>query len=466
MTLKKELTYFDLTSIVIGSIVGADIYIASALTAGLLGPAALIVWIIAGICACIIAIVFAYCSYYVPHVGGPFAFVSEAFDDFFGFLTGWSIWIAELLALPVFAIAFTKYLQYFLPLSFYQQIIIKGLFLFSLTFINIRGVKAAGKVNDILTIIKLAPLILLIVVGFGFFAFNPGILISNYVPFAPQGFENFGVALVLIFWAYVGFEMGTLPASEVKNPRKIIPKAIISGMIIVTLFYLLTNLVVYGLINWKDLAYSSTPLVLAGGLLLGSIGTIIMAIGALVSVSGSDESGTLGTARLSYAMSIDGLFPKIFSKIHSKYKTPYMALIIQGFIAFSLSIYSELSQLISFSVFNLSFAFLLTCLALIVLRRKTTKKLYGQHILPWIGIIICLYLIISTSLFDKIAGVIVILVGIPLYAFFSPKTDIYHLKQLFISEEAIFIRRIKRKERFLANFIGMLHKTYKKLKKL
>lgn len=335
-----------------------------------------------------------------------------------------------------------------------------------MTFINIRGVKAAGKVNDILTIIKLAPLILLIVIGFGFFAFNPGILISNYVPFAPQGFGNFGVALVLIFWAYVGFEMGTLPASEVKNPRKIIPKAIISGMIIVTLFYLLTNLVVYGLINWKDLAYSSTPLVLAGGLLLGSIGTIIMAIGALVSVSGSDESGTLGTARLSYAMSIDGLFPKIFSKIHSKYKTPYMALIIQGFIAFSLSIYSELSQLISFSVFNLSFGFLLTCLALIVLRRKTTKKLYGQHILPWIGIIICLYLIISTSLFDKIAGVIVILVGIPLYAFFSPKTDIYHLKQLFLSEEAIFIRRIKRKERFLANFIGMLHKAYIKLKKL
>ncbi len=466
MALKKELTYFDLTSIVIGSIVGADIYIASALTAGLLGPAALIVWIIAGISAGIIAIVFAYCSYYVPQVGGPFAFVSEAFDDFFGFITGWSLWIAELLALPVFAIAFTKYLQYFIPLNFYQQIIIKGLFLFTLTFINIRGVKAAGKVNDILTVIKLAPLIILIIIGFGFFTFNPEIFISNYEPFAPQGFENFGVALVLIFWAYVGFEMGTLPASEVKNPRKTIPKAIISGMIVVTLFYLLTNLVVYGLINWKDLSSSSTPLILAGGLLLGTTGAIMMAIGALVSVSGSDESGTLGTARLSYAMSIDGLFPKIFSKIHSKYKTPYMALVIQGIIAFSLSIYSELSQLISFSVFNLSFAFLLTCLALIVLRRNTTKKLYGQHILPWIGIIICLYLIISTSLFDKVAGAIIILVGVPLYAFFSPKTDIYHLKQLFLSEEAIFIRRIKRKERFLANFSRILYKAYKNIKKL
>lgn len=159
MTLKKSLTYFDLTSIVIGSIVGADIYIASALTAGLLGPVAILVWIIAGVFAAIIALVFAYCSYYVPKVGGPFAFVSEAFDDFYGFLTGWSIWIAELIALPVFAIAFTRYLQYFVVLDFYQQIFIKGLFISTLTYINIRGVKAAGKINDILTIIKLAPLV-------------------------------------------------------------------------------------------------------------------------------------------------------------------------------------------------------------------------------------------------------------------------------------------------------------------
>lgn len=101
MPLKKDLTSFDLTSIVVGSIVGADIYIASALTAGLLGPAAILVWVVEGICATIIALVFAYCSYYVPRVGGPFAFVSEAFDDFYGFLTGWSIWIAEVLSLPV-----------------------------------------------------------------------------------------------------------------------------------------------------------------------------------------------------------------------------------------------------------------------------------------------------------------------------------------------------------------------------
>jgi APA family basic amino acid/polyamine antiporter len=475
MPLKKALSSFDLTSIVVGSIVGADIYIASALTAGLLGPAAIIVWVIAGVFATIIALVFAYCSYYVPRVGGPFAFVSEAFDDFYGFLTGWSIWIAEVLSLPVFAIAFVYYLQYFLQyffdisLSTPLEIIVKGLFLLTLTYVNIRGVKAAGRINDVLTIIKLAPLLLLIVLGFGFFAFHPQTLSANYLPFAPLGFGSFGTALVLVFWAYVGFEMGTLPASEVKDPKKTIPKAIITGMIIVTVFYLLTNFVVYGLLHWTTLEITTVPLVLAGAVLLGMFGVGIMAIGALVSVSGSDESGILGTARLSYAMSIDGLFPRLFSRTHPRYQTPYMALLIQGGIAFALCIFSGLSDLISFSVFNLAFAFLLTCLALLVLgRRKHTKTLHGQRILPVCGIIICLYLIVmylvgATALPIKIVGIALIILGVPLYVFFSPKTDIHHLKDLFISEEAIFLRQFQRTDSFLAHLLTHLHRRYQKI---
>jgi amino acid transporter len=464
--LKEELTSFDLTNIIVGSIVGADIYIASALTAGLIGPFSIIVWLVAGILATIIALVFAYCSYYVPRVGGPFAFVSYAFDDFYGFLTGWSMWIAEILALPVFAIAFVQYLQYFFPLDFFQQTIVKGLFLFTLIFINIIGVKAAGRANDFLTIIKLIPLILLVFGGFFLFIFNPRTLVTNYTPFAPLGLKNFGVALVLILWAYAGFELGTLPASEVKDPKKTIPKAIITGMMIVTAFYLSTNFVIYGIVNWSKLAISTTPLVDVALVIFGAVGAIIMAIGALLSVSGSDEAGVLTTARLSYAMSIDGLFPRIFSRIHPRYGTPYMGLLIQGVIAFTLSIYSGLSKLISFSVFNLAFSYMLTCLALIVLKKDTEKKLYGQNILPWVGVGICLYLLYSTAMFDKVVGLALILFGILLYVFFTPKTDIRHLKELFISEENIFVRTMERKERFLANFIRLLHKAYRRVKQI
>jgi basic amino acid/polyamine antiporter, APA family len=465
MDFKKELSLFDLTNIVVGSVVGADIYIASAITAGMVGPFSLALWVVAGVFATIIALVFAYCSYYVPKVGGPFAFVSEAFDDFYGFLTGWSMWIAEVISLPVFAIAFVRYLEYLVPLDSWAEIAVKGAFLFTLTAINIIGVRIAGKVNDALTLIKIMPLILLIGAGTLFLFAEPAVFSSNYSPFLPLGVSATGTALVLIFWAYAGFELGTLPAAEVKNPGSTIPKAIIIGMSIVAVFYLATNFIVYGSVNWTVLSASSTPLILVGGILLGGAGALIMTVGALFSVSGSDESGMLGTGRLSYAMSIDGLFPKLFSSMHPRYGTPYVGLALQGIIAFVLSIYSPITGLISFAVFNLAFAFLLTCLALTVLARDSEKRLIGQNILPWLGVVICLYLLYSTSFFDKIIGTGIILMGVLIYIFFSPKQDIHHLKAMFLSEEAIFFRNMAKRERYLGNFILLIYRGYRYVKK-
>jgi amino acid transporter len=168
-------------------------------------------------------------------------------------------------------------------------------------------------------------------------------------------------------------------------------------------------------------------------------------------------------------MSVDGLFPRLFSKEHPRYKTPYMALLVQGIIAFVLCIFSGLSDLISFSVFNLAFAFFLTCLALLVLgRRKHTKKIHGQRILPVAGMVICVYLITmyllgSTPLFIKIAGIVIIICGIPLYVFFSPKTDIHHLKELFLTEESVLLRQFQRTDGFLAHFLVHLRRGYDKL---
>jgi amino acid transporter len=173
----------------------------------------------------------------------------------------------------------------------------------------------------------------------------------------------------------------------------------------------------------------------------------------------------LGTGRLSYAMSIDGLFPRLFSTLHKKYGTPYVGLIVQGILAFLLSIYSPITGLISFAVFNLAFSFLLTSLALVVLTRDTEKQLPGQKILPWIGVMICLYLLYSTSFFDKIVGTVIILAGVLIYVFFSPKQDIYHLKGLFLSEEAIFVRTMANRERFLGNFMLLVYHSYVRIKR-
>src|SRR2546426_7190714 len=214
MALKRDLSFFDLTNIVVGAIIGSDIYIASALTARLIGPFSIVVWIVAGIIATILAMIFAYSAYYVPKVGGSFAFVSTAFDEFWGFIAGWSMWIADVLSLPVFALTFANYLQYYVQLSFLAQFFVKAVFLFGLTAVNIFGVKAAGRLNDVLTVGKLLPLLLIVFFGLGSFLFRPSGFVSNYVPLLPDGLGNFGTALVLIFWAYVGFELGVLPAGR------------------------------------------------------------------------------------------------------------------------------------------------------------------------------------------------------------------------------------------------------------
>ena len=461
MGLRRDLSYFDLMNIVIGAIVGSDIYIIPGITAGLIGPFAIVVWIVGGVVAMVLAMVFGYCAYYVPSVGGSYAYVSTAFNDFWGFVAGWSMCIAEIVALPVFAIVFASYLQYFVPLNGEAQFAVKTLFVVAFVAVNIRGVKAAGRLNDVLTLAKLTPLLLIILLGVGSLLFNPKHL-GNYSPFAPFGLGNFGTVMVLVFWAYAGFELGSLPSSEVVDPKKNVPRALITGMAIVVFFYVLTNVAVFGVVSSADLAKSAIPLVLASTALLGTAGAVITGVGALASVSGTDETEVLGTARLIYAMSADGLLPKSLGKVHARFKTPYVAILLEGAIALALSLFTGISQLISFAVFNLGVCYLLVCLALAVLKRSGEKGLPGQSLLPWAGALVSLYLLYSTSLLDKVVGSVFVLFGVPVYLFFS-KTSPRELEGRLVSEDEVFARELERQHAFLANFVRMARALRKRL---
>lgn len=192
----------------------------------------------------------------------------------------------------------------------------------------------------------------MIVAGFVYLGLNPGTASSNLFPFAPLGLSNFGPPLILVFWAYAGFELAVIPSGEVDNPTKTIPKAMIFGMAIVTFFYVVTNFVVLAAVNWTALQSDVAPLATAGSVVLSYtptlalIGGAILGLGALISVSGFDESGTLTTARLSYAISLEGLFPHFFSRVDPKFGTPNNAIIAQFAIALIASLIGGLTQLI------------------------------------------------------------------------------------------------------------------------
>jgi APA family basic amino acid/polyamine antiporter len=470
----KKLNLFDVTNLVIGGTVGADIYIVASLGSAYLGPASLLVWVVAGAIAILIALNFAEAAALVPQVGGSFAYAHQAWGDFAGFLVGWPLWIAEVAALAVMPVAFVRYLTYFVPsLTTAQGAVIKILFVVIFTYVNVRGAKAAGRANDVLTIAKLSPLLLLIVAGFVYLMVNPGTAASNLLPFAPLGLGNFGQALVLVVWAYAGFELAVIPSGEVENPTKTIPKAMIIGMAIVMLFYVLTNFVVLAAVNWTVLQSDITPLARAGSVVLSYtpalalIGGAVLGIGALISISGFDESGTLSTSRLSYAISLEGLFPKIFSRLHPRFGTPYYAIVIQSVIALVASLIGGLTQLIVFSTFNLAFVYLATSAAVLTLRerkkyaageRTHLERLTGP-VIPIAGIILSTFLMYECGITAAAFGVASILIGIPIYVLYAPRTEIATLKKDFYSTEAILERSARTEKVFLGYVVRLIRKT-------
>jgi APA family basic amino acid/polyamine antiporter len=447
--LKKNLTMFDVTNLVVGGIVGADIYIAASFGSTLLGPASLLAWIVAGVFATIVALTFARCSGVVKQVGGPYAYARHAFGHFSGFITGWSLWLAELAALCVFPLAFATYLAFFIPISTFATKAV-AIFFFSLFLFvtNYYGIKSAARTNDVLTIIKLAPLFLLIIVGLIWMYSKPDIVLSNLLPFAPLGFGGFGTAIVLIFWAYVGFELATIPSTEIRNPEKTIPKAIGLGMLIVSVFYILTNVVIMSSANYVVLGSQSTPLTYVAFILMGGVGAVIMAVGAIVSVSGSDESDLIGSVRLAYAMAADGYLPHKFARLHRKYSTPSFSLIFHSVVMFVVAMFLPIKTLIIFSVFALAFSFIMVSLSAIRLRKDSVTKLLGI-----MSILICIYLISQSGASSIIAGIILLLVGVPVYAFFSPKQELKEAKYLITREENVIKQRLEKENVFLARFI-------------
>jgi amino acid transporter len=362
--------------------------------------------------------------------------------------------------------------MYFFPgLSWAGQVLVKVLFVVFLIVTNIVGVKAAGRTNDVLTLVKLVPLIFFTVIGLLFIALNTGVAAGNYSPFVPLGFGGFGGALVLIFWAYAGFEISTIPAEEIKDPSKTIPRAIVLGILIVTVFYLVTNIVLFGVMPSASLAASSAPLAKATNTALLSIpaialiGAIIVGGGALISVAGSDESGMIGTSQLGYALAADGLFPRAFSKIHSKYKTPYWGIVIQAVTALVAAIVGNLTLLIATSVFFMAIAYLATSGAVFSLRRKGMKaqfNLRGGLIIPILGAIFSIFLITQCTPVEIGLGAVMIGIGVPLYIWYSPKKEIAELKQELLSRESRLKRAADQEERFLAHLLWHIKKYYRK----
>ena len=463
VTLRRQLNTFDTTNLVVGSTIGADIFVVPALAARLIGPASILVWLIGGAIAIVIALCFSYCATFLPRVGGSYAYAKEVAGPFGGFMVGWALLLAEWFSLAVFPVAFTQYFLSLVPnLDQPSQLLLKMVFISTIIVTNIFGVRLAGKFNDFLTIAKLGPLLLVICSGLLFIGSQLHAVASNFQPFLRGDIANFGQTLVLIFWAYAGFELSTLPADEIEQPAKTIPRALVFGMLIVAAFYIITNFVVIGVVDQETLSSSPAPLTAAGANILSLsptlavIGSLVVGIGALVSILGADECGSIGTTRLVFAMSIDGLLPRVFSKLQSNFQTPYVAIAVICITAFVASLANSLSALINSSVFLLSFTYLTTCISAIILERKyarTPNRAWQRTLVPALGIVFSILLMTQVDQEQILVSAILFAIGVPVYVFFAPRGELHELKEAFLSREAILERSYYQGEVFLAHFL-------------
>lgn len=455
-----KLNTFDLTNLVIGSIIGADIYIATAIGARLIGPASLLLWITAGAMALVIALSFSYCVTLLPKVGGPYAYAGAAAGPFAGFMTGWALLLAEWFSLSVFPVAFAQYFVALVPgVGPMGEVGLKALFIGIVVATNVIGIKAAGRTNDVLTIVKLSPLVLIVLGGLAYIVLQPAAAASNFVPFLTGGAAEAGQALVLIFWAFAGFELSTLPADMAERPERSVPRAIGMGMLIVTAFYLLTNLVVMASLDRADLMTSASPLMDAAAVMFSSLGAaapavvLFVGVGALISILGADESGTLGTSRLAYAMALDGHLPHRMARLHPRFGTPYISIIALGTTAFIASVLGGIPALINSAVLLLGLVYLVTSLSAIALLRRDPEgsaALRGRRVVPWAGAALSALLIALVRPDVWLVGLALMGVGVLVFSLFSPRKELTDMRRLFLSEEERRRWARHQSERFLA----------------
>ena len=463
--MRPGLGLFDVTSLVIGAIVGADIYVASSFGAGLLGPAALIAWVAAGVMAMVIALSFAQAAMLVPRVGGSYEYVREAFGSIPGFAVGWALWLAEWTSLAVFPIAFSRYVSVFFPLSPLGTAGAKVVFVIFLTVSNYLGTRAAGRVNDVLTVAKMGPLIFFALLGLLVLGRDPALFRAHLTPLAPLGWSGFGPALVAIFWAYAGFELAVIPAGEIDNPQRTIPTAIGIGLSVVLVFYLATNLAVFGVVPWQQLATSGVPLTDASRALLHSFfprwavsGGMVMAGGAVLSVLGSDESGTLGTSRLGYAMAVEGYAPAMLARLHPRYGTPYVALLFQNTAALVAALVGTLGSLIKVAVFNLGIVYFVTCLAVLRLHARARGPAHRgvlERAVPYAGLAAATYLVWQVGWREKLMGLCLLALGLPIYLL-SSRRQLPQRKAELLAWRRELVAAGAHSERFLAHAVKHL----------
>lgn len=422
------------TAVVVGTIIGSGIFLVPHNVAQQIGsvPAIFLVWIVGGALSLAGSLSLAELGAANPEAGGVYVYMRDAYGKLAAFLYGWAaLLVIESGGIATLAVAFGIYSSSFLPLTAVEQKLVASAVICVLTLINIVGVRHASAVQTVFTAAKLSGVA--IIVGFALFArhLTPTALAPGFSP-AHTTVSSFGVALIGVLWAYHGWHMLAYVAGEVKNPTKVLPRSFLLGALVVIFAYLLANFAYLRVLPLPVMAQDAYQRVAAKTMEIfwGPRGAAFVSALILCSMFGAANGNILGGARSCFAMARDRvLFPAV-GRIHPRFQTPYVALLIQGAWSIVLAASGTYQQLYTYVIFTAWIFFAAAALAVPVLRRKRPQvvRTYRVNSILPVAFTVAALLIITNSLLrsprESGLGLGLVLLGVPVY-FVWTKTRFY-----------------------------------------
>lgn len=354
----------SMVALFINAVVGAGIFGLPSRVHDILGPYALFAYVGCALLVLMVVLCFAEVGSRFEGTGGPYLYAREAFGPAVGFQVGWLVWLTRVTAFAALCNLLIDYLAHFWPslASTGGRIAVASLATAAIAAVNIRGVRTAAIVANVFTIGKLVPLVLFVAVGL--FFVEP----ARFVPQATPTAIDYSAAMLLLVFAFTGFESATVPAGEVRDPRRTIPFAILASMAVIVPLYMLVQVVSIGTL--PELATSTTPLADAAGRFAGSLGAAVIVAGAVVSISGTLNGLVLAAPRLLYAMAERRQLPAVFAGTHARYRTPHAAILVTAACMLALTLSGSFLTAVALSTITRLLAYAATCAAVPVLRRR------------------------------------------------------------------------------------------------
>jgi len=425
--LRRTLGFTDLVLIVIGTVIGSGIFIVPATvlrqTGGALGPA-MLVWLVAGVLSLLGALTYGELGAARPDAGGLYVYIRDAFGPLPAFLYGWSMFfVISTGSAATLAVAFTAYLQQFVPLGALAAKAVAVLMIVAIAAVNVRGTRQGARVQNWSTALKVVAILVMSVALLARGAWPKGATPVWPATVTPALLSGVGLSMIGVLWAYEGWQYGTFSAGETRDPQRTFPRAIIIGTAVLVVVYLAANAGYVAALGTDGMQGTDRVAATAVAATFGPTAGRLIAAVILVSIFSATNGLTLTAPRLFYAMARDGVFFRRLGEVHPRFGTPAFAIVTGAAVSVAFAVSGSYEQLLTYVVFSAWLFYGLGAAAVFALRKKEPDaprpfRVPGYPVTPALFVLASAGIVVNAMVSAPqraAVGLAIVATGVPAY---------------------------------------------------